>query len=373
LLGEGYVQGAMPPTSSSEQKQAGRILWTYHAAWWLFIWVIEILRHVGPISTQGRVYLEITVLYLLGSLVALLLHLLFRRVNHRSLPMFGLVGVVIAVSIVGAYIWAALQDVLGTAILRVLLHTYRAPASSDLLGFPFFYAVLFITYSGFYFTLRIWIDWLEQRDRTERALYLAQSARLQMLRYQLNPHFLFNALSSLRALVNSEQAEAMVTRLSEFLRYTLVEKGREVVPLSSEVEVTEHYLAIEQIRFGKDLIVEYHLDPEAVDYPVPRFILNPLVENAVKHGRSKGERPVRVEITTTLLPEDTLEIEVVNSGSLRAGADEKGDPGTQTGLDNVRDRLEHHYPGRSSLDLFESGGQVHARIRLGRPAEAALG
>jgi len=202
-----------------------------------------------------------------------------------------------------------------------------------------------------------------QRERILRAEALAHEARLKMLRYQLNPHFLFNALNSIGALAVEapERVQRMVAELSGFLRYSLLESPNLVVPLRDEIAAAKHYLAVEKVRFEDELEVEVDIDDAAASRKVPAFVVLPLVENALKHGRRTSRLPLRIRIIGRV-DGDALRIEVANTGSWAASSDVGG---TGTGLQNVRQRLAEHYGERNHrMDITEEGGWVRVRIRI---------
>lgn len=202
-----------------------------------------------------------------------------------------------------------------------------------------------------------------QRERALRAEALAHEARIKMFRYQLNPHFLFNALNSIGALATEapQKVPCMIGELSGFLRYSLLESPNLVVPLRDEIAAARHYLAVEQVRFEDDLKVEIDVDDAAACREVPAFVVLPLVENAVKHGRQASKVPLRIRLAARV-QDGSLWIEVANTGSWtqRSGA-----AGTGTGLRNVGQRLVEHYGERNHrLEIAEQDGWVRARIRI---------
>jgi len=182
-------------------------------------------------------------------------------------------------------------------------------------------------------------------ERARRADELAASAQLQALRAQINPHFLFNSLNSIAQLITTDplRAEACVERLSEIFRYLLSSKDRTFVTLEDELEITDGYLDIERARFGEQLQVEFEIDDRARRWIVPTLILQPLVENAVRHGISKKVGGGRVAVRARLDGNElVLDIEDTGVGMFngRAPADSTG-----VGLRNVSDRLTHLYGG----------------------------
>lgn len=238
-------------------------------------------------------------------------------------------------------------------------------AMRALLAFTF----ALIAWTGVWFGVVFW-------QRSQASQLLAQEAKLQMLAYQLNPHFLFNALNSLRAMISEDPARAriMVTELAEFLRYALMHRPLDHTPLSDELEVIESYLAIEKIRFEDRLSVTFDVDRAAVEAPVPAFLLHPLVENALRHGNGgQPGHPLQVRVAART-EAGRLVLEVWNSGALvpsvngRGGAlvasDDGRPAGAGIGLANVRARLETLYPGQYRFTLAEGSGGVLARVEM---------
>jgi len=214
----------------------------------------------------------------------------------------------------------------------------------------------------------------EQREQALRAVAAARDAQLRMLAYQLNPHFLFNTLNSIRALINEDRQRArdMVTALAGYLRYALVERPLHVALLEEEVTSVQGYLAIEQVRFEERLDVRMEIEPAALRCEVPAFLLNPLVENAVKHGAAGvAGSPLALRVQARLVAPDRLTLVVENSGRW-AGAPaappnaSDADDGRRGGLGlaNVRARLEALHPGDHRIEIDEQDGRVRVLVEL---------
>jgi hypothetical protein len=198
-----------------------------------------------------------------------------------------------------------------------------------------------------------------QRERVrslelERQLSAAQLRALQM---QLEPHFLFNTLNAITTLVElgrQQEAVEMLSHLNAILKSTLKRTTPEKVPLWQEMEIVENYLAIEQVRFADRLRIEIKVEPGALDSLVPCFLLQPIVENAIRHGIAYCESDGIVEASARR-EGNLLRLEVRNSG-LRANASSR--PGNGIGLKNTRERLMHFY--RDAFDMqaapLETGG-----------------
>jgi LytS/YehU family sensor histidine kinase len=195
---------------------------------------------------------------------------------------------------------------------------------------------------------------------------LVSQAELRALQSQINPHFLFNALNTLYGSIPREAPEArrMVLNLAEIFRYFL-QSERTYVPLSQEMQIVRSYLEVEQLRLGDRLRVELEVDDATLDVPVPVLSVQPLVENAIKHGIAPSADPgyVRVKVGLRL---NELRIAVENSGETNAGPAS----GTGIGLRNVRRRLEICYGPGARLDLVS--GEQRTRAEISIPV-AALG
>jgi signal transduction histidine kinase len=214
----------------------------------------------------------------------------------------------------------------------------------------------------------------EQREQALRATAAARDAQLRMLAYQLNPHFLFNTLNSIRALINEDRQRArdMVTSLAGYLRYALVERPLHVALLEEEVAAVRGYLAIEKVRFEERLDARLQVDPAALRCEVPAFLLNPLVENAVKHGAGgTTDAPLMLRVEARIVEPDRLRLTVENTGgwgdggaaARAAGAGDDGLPGG-VGLANVRARLAALHPGDHRIAIEEADGNVRVVVEL---------
>jgi len=231
---------------------------------------------------------------------------------------------------------------------------------------------LFLSWSALYFGFKYWQDRQAQEERALKAGALAQEAELKMLRYQLNPHFLFNALNSIQALIreNPPAAERMLSELSEFLRYSLINHKDSEVSLKEEVAAIRNYLDIEKIRFEEKLHVDFQVDPATENFRVPCFLIHPLVENAVKHGMQTSALPLNVKLSATT-HNGTIRIEVLNTGEWKPQSAYQTNrlaapKGAGVGLENVRQRLAQAFPNRHRFEVTGRDGWVSALIELQR-------
>lgn len=207
-----------------------------------------------------------------------------------------------------------------------------------------------------------------ERAAAELQARLAE-ARLQMLKTQLNPHFLFNALNSIAEMVHrdADAADRMLVGLSELLRGSLDHADTHIVPLSEELRLLDHYLDIERARLGDRLRLDWRIDPATVDAPVPHLLLQPLVENAIKHGVAPRAGGGHIRVSTRLQPH-ALIVEVSDDGPGPRGPGN----GLGIGLANAQARLECLYgPGRHLELLAPPDGGTLVRLTLPHPPSAA--
>jgi LytS/YehU family sensor histidine kinase len=209
----------------------------------------------------------------------------------------------------------------------------------------------------------------EAREREAQQARLAAQlaeARLGALRMQLNPHFLFNSLNALAVLVrdqNTRDASRMLELLGSVLRQVLHAEQRSEVPLRDELKFLEQYLAIEEVRFSDRLRVRWSVADSVREALVPEFILQPLVENAVRHGIAKRSEPGRIEISASAEGSELVLVVRDDGPGYRPSSTRGG-----VGLANTRARLETLFSGRATLDIRsadeEGGAGTIATIRL---------
>jgi sensor histidine kinase YesM len=207
----------------------------------------------------------------------------------------------------------------------------------------------------------------ETELQEERLRALAAEAELKALKAQINPHFLFNTLNTVAHLIRTDppRAESTVEKLADVFRYALFAMDKELVPLGEELNFVEEYLALEQERFGDRLSIKTSFSPESLRVLVPPLILQPLVENAIRHGQSpRGDIELEVE---TCLQDESLVIAIMDRGPGWPTSELGGGKGG-IGLRNVRERLEKKYGIGFGLELEEN--QPHgAKVTMTIPRE----
>jgi len=242
----------------------------------------------------------------------------------------------------------------------IMFYRYPMEFSNDLLSYTVFVTV-------FYFFERLRIAQAQQLAAAELQTELAQ-AQLENLRLQLQPHFLFNTLNTISSVMyeNVRVADAMITQLSDLLRLTLQASRANEIPLAEELEITRLYLDLMQKRFENHLRVTYSVDPSLNTSLVPQLILQPLLENSLRHGMKPGDSAMELSIAAHR-ENGSLILQVSDTGSGLGEIDPSRVFGRGLGLSNIRDRLAHLYGDRQQFSISNrpgGGAEVTLRVPL---------
>ena len=302
---------------------------------------------------------------LTGFFISLILSVAYRQlITRKPLVTWGLTAVSLAVAVgVHAFIdgW--------------ILEMASAQSDSDFvslfIGIYLYDLTVLGAWSALYYAINFFLRVEEQADQLERLEAQATSAQLAMLRYQLNPHFLFNTLNSISTLVllkQTEPANAMLTRLSNFLRHTLVSQPGGTVSVEQEVETLKLYLEIERMRFEERLQTDFRVEPQAAQAAIPSMLLQPLIENAIKYGVTPQEEGAMISLVAQVVgPRLRVTVSDTGPGIRKGGSEGLGAnlPGrirrpssTGVGLANIRDRLAQAYGDEHRFEIRspDSGG-----------------
>ncbi len=212
-----------------------------------------------------------------------------------------------------------------------------------------FYALWVMLYFIFHF--------LDNYNQSLKYKAKINEIQLNHLKSQLNPHFIFNALNSVRALVDEDpiKAKSAITQLSNILRFSLMMDKKRVIDFEDEFNTVKDYLNLETIRFEERLSVKYEIEPEAYDYRIPPMMLQTIVENAIKHGISNRVKGGEIHVKCYEGLTDDLYIQVKNSGQLKGQPNNKQKDGEGHGIANTIQRLKLIYGERASFKIFNSG------------------
>jgi two-component system, LytTR family, sensor kinase len=346
-----------------------RAFWNLQLAGW---GAAFLLRAVSALANQQSfdILALILVTTITGFSISLILSVIYRQlIKQQPLVTWGLTAVVLFFAVLlHASIDAWVQGVYYAG-------TRETTFAQRLIGLLYLPLTLLGGWSALYYAINFFLTVEQQADRLERLEAQATAAQLAMLRYQLNPHFLFNTLNSISTLVllkQTEPANAMLTRLSGFLRHTLIAEPGSQVTLAQEVETLQLYLDIERMRFEERLRTHFEIEDAALQAQLPAMLLQPLVENAIKYAVSPQEEGAQISLTARVIG-DRLRLTVEDTGP---GVDDSPrDPAappvpgrpvsTGVGLANIRNRLAQAYGDNHLFETrSEAGGGFTVLIEI---------
>ena len=337
---------------------------------WAFTLVLLFLPSLAaegriPNFVVGYVIADIAV----GIVLSIGLYAAAARVAEATLAQK--VAVVFSAVCVAAFLFSLFDSWLGGEIIRIFMAAHRIPKDivnmtvSNFISFSWLYGML----GSIYVILQANAVMREREVQLLEARAVAQTAQLTALRLQLNPHFLFNTLNAISSLIvtgRNRQGEAMLSKLCEFLRTALSADGSGTTSLGDELDMLQTYLDIEAIRFGDRLTVDYDCPTELLELPVPNFILQPLVENAIKHAVAPTSRPIVIRLGARREGDEAIISVSDNGGGIGTTA------GTGVGLANTRRRLEVVYGEKARLETIAHDSGFVAIIRIPVQSDPSL-
>ena len=353
-----------------------RAFWNLQILGWLGWFGLRVVS--GLAGGQAFDFLVLVVVSAVtGFSLTLLLSVCYRAlINRRTILMwgasFGLLAFATAVwAFIDAWLFQILKPDSETSFTGLLLVSIYIDATT------------LAAWSALYFAINYFLQLEEQNDRVLRLEAQAASAQLAMLRYQLNPHFLFNTLNSISTLVllkQTEPANAMLSRLSAFLRYTLANEPTAQVTLAQEVETLKLYLDIEKMRFEDRLRPHFQIDPAAQRARLPSLLLQPLIENAIKYAVTPQEEGADITLTAQLAGQNVrITVSDTGTGLSADGVDPTTGIATEStgvGLANIRDRLAQAYGDQQRFEVqsgTDGGFTVIIEIPFQPDGQATIG
>ncbi|HZF42802.1 MAG TPA: sensor histidine kinase [Sphingomonadaceae bacterium] len=358
------VRAGDPPSLKGLRGQPffqdkNRAFWVLQSVGWTGFFMLRTLN--GIATAQGATFIIHTLLLTAtGYSLTLLMATAYRRLIRQKALITWPATVVIVL----------LAAAMFSAIETWSHATFVKPGAMPV-GLEFFSAILLdfailAAWSALYYSINYYLLLEEQADRMVLLEHQASAAQLAMLRYQLNPHFLFNTLNSISTLVllkQTERANAMLSRLASFLRYTLVNEQAAQVTLSQEVETLKLYLEIEKMRFEERMRPSFNVDPAAMHARVPSLLLQPLVENAIKYAVTPQEGGADIAVDARRVG-NRVRITVSDTGPGTRGPQVGGSPSTGVGLANIRDRLSQAYGADHHIEANDTEGGFAVTIEI---------
>lgn len=285
--------------------------------------------------------------FVFGIVLTHLMRFFFIRMGWLNMRLTNLIPRVIITSIVVAAIMSLLNILVSHLISKTSLEFSVVEFSLDVCATLIF----FVLWNSVYFTFHFFQRSREQEVNNLQLTASHNEIELKNLRSQLNPHFLFNSLNSIRALIDIEpyRAQENITKLSNLLRKSLIIGSEQLVPLDEELSIVQDYLDLEKVRFEERLEIKQEFDSNVMNFLIPPFILQTLVENSLKHGVSQLIEGGTVWIRVKKV-EDTVILEVENTGNLRSNKKDS----IGIGISNTLRRLELQYRGKATFNLKQN-------------------
>lgn len=351
----------------AQSMSSGRLFWIMNSSGWVALSVLTYFSLSLPYSQFELSYFAHNISQsVVGLLLTLPLRWCFKSV--WSWPVAQRFILAVIATIFFSMLWAVLR------LLLFMLMTQEQNLWADYGGWVFPSIFVFFTWSALYHGIKYYQLLQQQREamlvlesqQRQRALQLGRAkaevkdAQLQLLRYQLNPHFLFNTLNSVASLVSAERTEdakTMLSRLGDFLRYSLDAGEDMLIPLDKEFWALSQYLMIEQVRFSDRMTLKLDVPANLESLLVPNMLLQPLAENAIKYAIAPSESGGTIRVSAQL-KDSRLVLSVEDSGSERLGVSsdtlELFEPGAGIGLRNTRERLKNLFSNDFELLVTDS-------------------
>lgn len=295
---------------------------------------------------------------LLFALFGLSLWYIVAHSKYNKTPVLNAIITHITSSTLLLLIWISLGDFIVSAFSGINSN-YDAYVSSAIplriISGLFFYSLLILIY----YTIKYYNDLQEKAIHEARLNEIIRTTELDLLKSQINPHFLFNSLNSISSLTltNPQRAQEMIIKLSDFLRYTISQGSGSLVSLKEEIENAKRYLEIEQVRFGEKLNQQFLLSENCLEQRIPAMILQPLYENAVKHGVYESTEAIHIQTTCTN-DSDYLKLVIVNNFDPNAISRK----GTGMGIRNIDERLKLMFHQDSLLKTTKTDNQFKVEL-----------
>ena len=320
-----------------------RAFWLLQSLGWSGYLLMRFLTGVANRVEPGVFFLHVLILTATGYSLTLLLASAYRRLITMQAAVTAVVSLALVAMATGVFSFVE------TWSQSTIVNPDFTPGGPQFFGASILAFALLAAWSALYYGINYYLLLEEQIDQRRALEGAASAAQLAMLRYQLNPHFLFNTLNSISTLVLLKQtgrANAMLSRLSSFLRYTLINEPTALVPLVKEIETLKLYLEIEKMRFEDRLRPHFRIDADTVNAHLPSLLLQPLIENAIKYAVTPAEEGADIWITAQREGQ-AVRIEVADSGPGDGVA--SAPKSTGVGLVNIQERLAQAYGAAHSF------------------------
>jgi hypothetical protein len=351
------------PSKSRRRVQFTTIgFWQLQCVGWLGLYLIAVLAS-APLHEGTWLYIYWAAFTVLGFLASLILRARYRHLLRHNCSWQRFLATVAGLSYLLSFPCLAATLLIvryfrGESAQPFHWGKFLTNTLADSLGG----FIILVAWSGIYFGIKQWQTSSDKEERMLRLESMAREAELRALRYQVTPHFLFNTLNGISTLVGEGETQAareMIALLGDFLRTTLETSSNGDVTLRHEVRHMEQYLAIEQVRLGDRLKLSISLDPVIADALVPNLLLQPVIENAIRHGIAHCTEPGLLAITAKLDKEERVVISISNAMELyRNPQVPERRMRNGMGLENTRNRLHARFDSSAAMEIHHDDPQV---------------
>ena len=344
--------------------------WVLHISGWIIylllqniIYVLHYLRihrtQYGFLDIKNLREMYFSVFPIIfGFFVCILLRFIYKRISYQYLSLLTLLFTVLISSITSAIIISVISNFVYTNTLL----SYGTFSISFYASDVFEMTIPVFGWSMLYFSIKYLQEWKKQKEKGEIADMLAQNAEFQILRYQLNPDFLFESLSGIRSIISEDKrlGKQLITNLSEFLRYSLLCRNKEEIPLKDELEAVKNYLVIENYRSGKNITADFDIPPETEDHPVLCFMIHQLVEKLISLSKPLKNQTKRLNIRSNKI-NNRLQIEIILPEIENSVLKKKN---IEKELNEILEKTGNIYTDGHSFEIIEDKNSLSVKLEI---------
>ncbi len=341
----------------------GFIVWTF----WVLFYIILFRIQTG--RSWGATIISAATTNYTFAVLSIAIWYICRGIPFGKIHFVPLLLIHFILANVFSALW--LLIIYGSWYLQVGDEMFTVVPLREIIGWQYLLGVIIYLLNAGIFYMLIYYRQFREKELAEKELkILSRDAELQALKMQIHPHFLFNALNSINALIKEQPdlARKMMGKLSDLLRFSLETREKPLIPLKEEIDLMHQYLEIEKVRFSDRIVIEEQIEPGLETWRVPAMILQPLLENSVRHGIAarRGNGWIRINIDSN---DDLLRITVANSVASGGSKQNDGAGSTGTGLENIRQRLHLLYQDNCTFSI-QPGPDVFT-VAISLPQEKA--
>lgn len=326
--------------------------------WLIYVVLMGLLNQLNGAEFDQLLLFNLLITFILGISISHAYRELIIKKNWLRFPLVRLIPLVLITSVCLGSLFFITHTLISDVLIAQLDYAFDW---IDVIRNIINQTVIFMLWSSLYFLFHFVQNYRKEEIKNLKWQAAKNEIELNKIKSQLNPHFIFNSMNSIRALIGEDPnlAKDAITRLSNILRGSLMLGRKEVISLNEEMQLVQDYLLLEKTRFEERLSVNYSIDENTYDWLVPPLMIQTLAENGIKHGISKLTEGGRIFIRAWV-KDDCLSIQILNSGKF----DQEHQPDTGFGLANTRQRLQLLYGNEAAFDIRNEKNEVSVNLRI---------